>query len=108
MTEQRPVAFIGSSKEGLAIAQAIQQNLDRTCEIVIWSQGVFGLSHGTLESLAEQLDNYDFAVLVLTGDDLVVSRGENTPSPRDNVLIELGMFIGAIGRKRTFVVYDRS
>jgi hypothetical protein len=99
--------FIGSSKEGLPVAEAIQLNLDHDCEVTIWSQGVFGLSEGTLETLVEKLCVFDFAALVLTPDDVVDSQGHVGPAPRDNVLLELGMFIGALGRERTFIVYDR-
>ncbi len=108
MPTQRPTIFIGSSSEGLDTAEAIQLNLSHKCQITIWSQGVFGLSHGTLETLTSILNRYDFAILVLTPDDLVTSRKETIEAPRDNVLLELGMFIGAIGTLRTFIVHDRS
>jgi predicted nucleotide-binding protein len=104
----RPKIFIGSSSEGLKIAQSIQVLLDHSCEATIWSQGVFGLSQGTLESLVLALDKFDFAILVLTPDDMTTSREQTTQSPRDNVLFELGLFVGGIGRDRTFVVFDRS
>jgi hypothetical protein len=108
MADRRPSVFVGSSAEGLPIAEAIQLNLDRACEVVIWSQGVFGLSGGTLETLVEKAADFDFAVLVVTPDDMTQSRGKLQQSPRDNVLLELGLFIGVLGRKRSFVVYDRS
>ena len=34
------------------------------------------------------------------------SREQVSQSPRDNVLFECGLFIGKIGRNRTFIVYD--
>ena len=105
---RRPSVFIGSSSERLPVAKAIQLNLDHSCDVTIWSQGVFGLSGGTLETLVEKLDDFDFAILVLTSDDLTLSRSKRQGSPRDNVLIELGMFIGKIGRERIFAVYDRT
>lgn len=104
----RPAVFIGSSSEGLPVAQALQLNLDRCAEVILWSQGVFGLSEGTLENLVNRTEDFDFAVLVLTPDDLVSSRGNEGPSPRDNVVFELGLFMGALGRTRTFIVYDRT
>src|SRR5262249_39111506 len=94
-SQLRPRAFIGSSREGLPIAEAIQQNLDYSCEATIWYQGVFGLGGGTLESLVDRLESFDFAILVLTPDDVTVSREQTQQSPRDNVLLELGMFLGA-------------
>jgi len=108
MARKRPSVFIGSSTEGLKIAKALQILLDQACEVTIWSQGVFGLSQGTLESLVAALDQFDFAVLALTPDDLVSSRNQATAAPRDNVLFELGLFMGGLGRDRTFIVYDRT
>ena len=90
------------------MAKALQVLLDHACEVTIWSQGVFGLSQGTLESLVHALDQYDFAVLALTADDLVTSRETSTAAPRDNVLFELGLFMGGLGTDRTFIVYDRT
>jgi hypothetical protein len=108
MSDRRPSVFIGSSSEGQEIAKAIQVNLDRSCEVTLWSQGVFGLGEGTLESLVDKAPTFDFAILVLTPDDMTRSRGKRQQSPRDNVLLELGLFIGVLGRKRTMVVFDRS
>ena len=108
MARVRPSVFIGSSSEGLKIAKTLQVLLQHPCEVTIWSQGVFGLSQGTLESLVNALDAYDFAILVLTADDLVTSRAASASVPRDNVLFELGLFMGGLGRNRTFIVYDRT
>jgi len=99
--------FVGSSSEGPEIARAVQTLLADVSEVDVWNEGVFGLSHGTLESLAQVLNNFDFAVLVLSSDDLTVSRGVAQNSARDNVLIELGLFIGRLGRERTFALYPK-
>lgn len=104
----KPSLFIGSSIEGLDIAKSLQRNLEFSAEVTIWHQGVFGLSVGTLESLEKKLQVMDFSVLVLTPDDLITSRGETNNSARDNVLLELGMSIGILGKERSFIVFDRS
>ena len=106
--KQRPFVFVGSSVEGLEIAKAIQSNLDFSCESQIWSQGLFGLNEGTLTTLVDSLERFDFAILVLTSDDLTLSRGTEQRSPRDNVVFELGLFIGGLGKDRVFMVVDRS
>src|SRR5437764_10324675 len=100
-----PSLFIGSSSEGLKIAEYLQQALEGHCEATIWSQGIFGLSQGTLESLVAACKQFDFAALVLTPDDMVTKRGKRNRSARDNVLFELGLFMGSLGRERTFIVY---
>ena len=50
---------------------------------------------------------FDFATLVLTADDLVTKRGQSGNAPRDNVLFEAGLFMGALGRHRVFLVSCR-
>ncbi len=104
----RPVIFIGSSNEGLEIANVLQVGLQNVSEPIVWSQGVFQLGQSNLENLVSQLDKYDFAILVFSPDDLIESRGAKSASPRDNILLELGLFLGALGRARTFVVFDQS
>ncbi len=103
----KPRVFIGSSSEGLRIAEHLQLGLERAAECTIWSQGVFGLSRGNLENLVEAASQYDHAVLVLTPDDLTTKRGKTENSPRDNILFELGFFMGVLGRERTFMVHCR-
>jgi Predicted nucleotide-binding protein containing TIR-like domain len=103
----KPRLFIGSSVEGKEIAEMIQLGLEYDVEATIWYQGVFGLSQGSLESLVTAANSFDFAVLILTPDDLKSKRGDDVGSPRDNVIFELGLFMGALGRERTFIVYCR-
>jgi Predicted nucleotide-binding protein containing TIR-like domain len=103
----KPRLFIGSSTEGKDIADTLQLGLDYDVETTVWHQGVFGLSQGNLESLVNASRQYDFAALVLTPDDLKSKRGHLSGSPRDNVIFELGLFMGALGRDRTFIVYCR-
>jgi predicted nucleotide-binding protein with TIR-like domain len=103
----KPTMFIGSSVEGKTIAETIQVLLDYDVASTIWHQGVFELSSSTLETLIEALPEYDFATLVLTADDLVEKRDHTAKAPRDNVIFELGLFMGALGRRRTFVVHSR-
>lgn len=104
----KPRIFVGSSSEGLVVAEAVQVTLDHDAEITLWSQGVFGLSKGSLQALVEQVLKFDFAVLIMTPDDLTERRGVSGMSPRDNVIFELGLFMGALGPARTFIVHPRT
>lgn len=103
-----PEVFIGSSSESLPVAKAVQQALrpDRI-KIKLWKQGVFGVSEATIESLESVASHSDFAILILTGDDKIKARGKEQIAPRDNVVFELGLFMGAIGRKRTFMLVEK-
>lgn len=99
--------FIGSSAEGLKVARALQLELEHDVDATLWSQGVFGLSEGTLEALEAKVHDFEFAALVLTPDDLVTTRGETGNAPRDNVVFEAALFMGALGRRRVFLVACR-
>jgi len=99
-----PTVFVGSSREGLEIARAVQFQLKDDALVSVWNEGVFGLGQGTLESLVAMLDRFDFAVLVITPDDVLASREVSAQAPRDNIMFELGLFMGRLGRARTFAV----
>ncbi len=102
----KPKVFIGCSVEGLNVAKIIQLNLEHSTNSTIWHQGLFGLSKGTLENLVEKVRSFDYAILVLSQDDVVISRGDVKMTARDNVLFELGLFMGALGRGYTFIVCE--
>lgn len=67
---------------------------------------IFGLGSTFIETLITSLPRFDFAVLVLSPDDLVNSRDIETFGPRDNVIFELGLFMGRLGRSRTFILHQ--
>jgi predicted nucleotide-binding protein len=103
----RPRIFIASSVEGLEIAEAIALALQFVADVTIWDQGVFPLSEATLPALNAVADQSDFAIVVLTADDMTTKRGQTYAVPRDNVLFELGFFMGRLGVERTYMVYSR-
>jgi hypothetical protein len=107
MTAQDPTLFIGSSSEGLDVAENLQRVLDDFFEATVWNQGVFGLSGTGIASLVHASRTYDFAALVLTPDDVLLTPDRTRPVVRDNVLFEAGLFVGAIGLERTVLVSCR-
>jgi predicted nucleotide-binding protein len=103
-----PRLFVGSSKESLSIVNEIESELATDPIVVtVWTQGVFTASDFSMESLARVADRADFAVLVFGADDLVISRKKKARAPRDNVVFELGLIMGTIGRHRTFLAVPR-
>jgi len=100
----KPSIFIGSSSEALKLANSIKKELSRDFHVEIWNEHLFEIGEDTLSNLLRFIQCYDFAVLVLTGDDFTISRRKNFKSPRDNVVFELGLFMGALGKRRAFAV----
>ena len=103
----RPTVFIGSSTKGLPIARKLSGLLARAARCRVWDRGVFGIGMGTLEALVKATREHDFAILVLTADDLSNKKGLHLFLPRDNVVFELGLFMGALGKDRTFIVLKK-
>lgn len=105
---ETPIMFIGSSRESLPVVNGIVDGLAGAPFIVRpWTAGVFSASQFPIDDLTKQLDAADFAVLVFGPDDKALSRWRWTNAPRDNVVLELGLFMGALSRERTFVVSPR-
>jgi hypothetical protein len=102
----KPRLFIASSSESLAIADSIQVSLDHDSEVTVWKNG-FGLSSNIIDNLLELARGVDFAVFVFTPDDLTKMRGEEMRTVRDNVLFELGLFIGTLTKERCIIVSPR-
>jgi len=101
----RAVVFIGSSTEGYPVAEAIQASLSGEVEAVIWKT-LFEPGYFTLETLEQKSAEFDFAVFVLSSDDVLEARGSRLSAPRDNLLLEFGLFVGRLGRDRVFFAFQ--
>lgn len=100
----KPRILVVSSSESLHVARAIQENLHRDAHTTVWDQGIFDPPGTVLERLLEAAGKCDLAVCVLTPDDVLQMRETQNRSVRDNVLFELGLFIGKLGKDRTLMV----
>ncbi|WP_430398996.1 TIR domain-containing protein [Ferrovibrio sp.] len=100
--------FIISSVESLPVARAIQNAFEYDpFRVVIWTDGVFKIANYTLQSLEDEVDKSDFAIAIAHADDVTSVRGADWPSPRDNVVFELGLFMGRLGRARAILMEPR-
>lgn len=105
---EKPRIFLGCSTENLSIAKEVQLSLKYApFDLIPWTNGVFGPSLTALESLLTEVDKCDFAVFLFSPDDLVIARGIEQDAPRDNVIFELGLFMGKLERNRTFIIHEQ-
>ena len=102
-----PKLFIISSSEALDVAHAIRTNLEHDVFSTVWDQGVFFAGGYPLEALERLVSESDFALAIAEPDDIVDSRGTRAPTLRDNVLFELGLFMGKLTRHRSILVHPK-
>lgn len=108
MSDSRlPELFIASSTEGLSVAYDLQEALEFDCHATVWKQGVFEPNRTILENLLLRLKTPQYALFVFTPDDALLMRGEAHRVTRDNVVFEMGLFIGAFGLARCMHILPR-
>jgi CRP/FNR family cyclic AMP-dependent transcriptional regulator len=101
--------FIISSVEALPIARAVVNAFEHDAfQVQLWTDGVFKVTNYTLQSLEDAVDRSDFAIAIAHPDDKTTGRQDQEwPSPRDNVIFELGLFMGRLGRARAILMEPR-
>ena len=104
---EKPTIFIASSTEAIPLAEAVHIKLEDELKVRLWTNA-FDLSSITITTLIGKTKEADYAVFVFHPDDKVFIRDNEYSSVRDNVVLELGMFIGALGIERCFVLVPKS
>lgn len=102
----KPRIFIGSSKEGLNVAEYVKQFLSLDFECFLWTDDLFKYNESALETLIKEASLFDFGLLIATKDDFLKSRDQEFDTPRDNVIFEYGLFLGRMGTSRAFVIQE--
>ena len=104
----KPRIFLGSSGKQANLLQSLTNGLADVAHVEPWTT-VFNPGVSTLERLVELTREVDFAAFVFAQDDWT-AVGSPSPdsaqaSPRDNVVFEAGLFGGALGMRRTFILH---
>lgn len=103
-----PTVFIGSSTEQLPTARAVEECLRPFAKATVWDNAEFALNESIFDGLLRAAHLADYAVFVFDPDDVTNIRGRDSRTVRDNVLFEFGLFIGRMGKGRTFWISARS
>jgi predicted nucleotide-binding protein len=121
----RPFArvFIGSSSKSLELAHRLKIALIdcvQEAAITVWDEA-FRPGQLLLDQIVHLGQEYDFGIFVFAADDVLLIQSPQAHSGkrrnfgqrsamktvRDNVLFEAGVFMGALGHERTFLVVPR-
>lgn len=103
--------FIGGSSEELETAKIVKAILEKDFEVTIWNdtlweKEVFKLNNNFLSDLLKAPLKFDFGVLIGTTDDKTLKRGTEVLTARDNIIFELGLFIGRLGLDKCAFLVD--
>src|SRR5690554_6474413 len=104
--ELKPRVFIGSSSEGLIVAEYVKSYLENDFECILWTDDVFQYNESVFETLLKSASLFDFGIMIATKDDFTKFRGESFDVPRDNVVFEYGLFLGRMGAGHAFVIQE--
>jgi hypothetical protein len=106
----KPRIFLGSSGKQAKLVQALTRGLAEVADVEPWT-AVFNPGVSTLDRLVELTHEVDFAAFVFAQDDWTSNPSEaatsGQASPRDNVVFEAGLFGGALGMRRTFILHAK-
>jgi hypothetical protein len=105
----KPRIFLGSSAQQEKLLQALTRGLQDIADVDAWTT-VFNPGVSTLGRLVELTREVDFAAFVFAQDDWTTKgaspeAASGQASPRDNVVFEAGLFGGALGIRRTFILH---
>ena len=102
----KPRIFLGSSGKQATLLEAITRGLEDIADVEPWTT-TFNPGRSTLDRLVELSQEVDFAAFVFAQDDWTTTDASQAgeASPRDNVVFEAGLFGGALGIRRTFILH---
>ena len=107
----KPRIFLGSSAQQEKLLRALTRGLEDVAHVEPWMTS-FNPGTTALERLVELAHEVDFAAFVFAQDDWTARSPGASPlpesgqaSPRDNVVFEAGLFGGALGMRRTFILH---
>ena len=78
-----------------------------TSQPEVWTNEKFHSPNTPIEDLFRMLNEYQFALFVALPEDVISKGGAEYHTVRDNVLFEMGLFLGRLGRDRVFLIAPR-
>src|SRR5687768_14290434 len=107
MTDLKPNIFIGSSLAGYESAKKVKECLSTVGDCYLWKDdATWETNVSTFDNLLKMASYFDFGVFVATADDLTLTNDAIVIESRDNVILEMALFLGAMGREKSFLLVE--
>ncbi len=104
----KPKVFVGASSEAVQVDRRVRAILEGLgAEVLGWRE-VFHPGDFLLDTILNVGASVDASVLIAAPDDLCIIRSEDRLTPRDNVILELGIFLSCLGKQRTGIVHVKN
>jgi len=100
-----PRIYIGSSSEAEKIDRHVRSIIENLGGEAISWRDISKPGDNMVDVLIDLASSIDGALLIATPDDPTVYRSMDRMSPRDNIILELGIFISQLGKHRTGIVH---
>lgn len=100
----RPRLFVGASTGGRPTAELFAAGLAELADVTLWTQGVFTPPLPDAGGVVDATRRFDFAAFVMSPEEISPKSGGHRGAARDGIALQLGVFLGALGRQRTFIV----
>jgi predicted nucleotide-binding protein len=99
----KPCLFIGSSSIAKDVAYEVKNKLKDVAHCDVWDESLFKDGKTTIENIETFINDYEYSVFIFNNDDKLYERN-NQSVPRDNVILEYGMFLQKNTRNKTFFI----
>jgi predicted nucleotide-binding protein len=102
------VIFVASSNEARSRAQILVEALKKAglSPLPWWDRAVFRGGDYTFPRLIAVAQSVDAAIFLATRDDKLWFRGTESDAPRDNIVLEMGVFASRLGVKRSLLLAE--
>jgi hypothetical protein len=104
----KPTIFIGSSDISKAKAESARKIFSKTGDVTVWNKDFFDLNESYLQSLLNYIGLFDYAILIMSPDDTLIKEQAVHTVARDNVIFELGLCLGRLGKHSTFALCEQT
>jgi TIR domain/Predicted nucleotide-binding protein containing TIR-like domain len=93
----KPTVFISGSSEARPLLRLVQQELFHDANVVTWMDAPFSLTQPPVAQFSQSVSAADFVVVLVDFSEAVRTRG------RENLVFEIGYFIGRLGTDRVLI-----